>query len=65
MKEVKGLELRLKLKLKLKLKLELKLELQLKHKLKIHFILLTRISDVDQKFLNTRYLKKLILMTEN
>ena len=53
------------LKLKLKLKLKLELDLELKHELKTHFILLIRISDVDQKFLNTKYLKKLILMTEN
>ena len=59
------LELKLKLKLKLELELKLKLKLKLRHELKIYFILLIRISDVDQKFLNTKYLKKLILMTEN
>ena len=49
----------------LELKQKLKQELKLTHELKIHFILLILISDVDRKFLNKRYLKKLILMTEN
>ena len=51
--------------LKLILTLKLKLKLNLMHKLIIHFILLIWICDVDQKFLNKKYLKKLILMTEN
>ena len=65
MREVKELKLKLKLKLKLELELGLELKLKLRHELRIHFILLIRASDVDQKFLNTRYLEKLILMTEN
>ena len=51
--------------LRLELELELKLELDLMHELIIYFILLMWISDVDQKFLNKKSLKKLILMTEN
>ena len=53
---------KLKLKQKLKEKLEqgLKQELDLTHELKIHFILLMWISDADRKFLNKKYLKKLI-----
>ena len=47
------------------LKQTLKLKLNLIHELKIHFILVIWISDADQKFLNKRYLKELILMTEN
>ena len=65
MKGVRELKLKLKLKLKLELELKLELKLKLKHELRIHFILLIQISDIDQKFLNTKYLKKLILMTEN
>ena len=54
-----------KLELKQKLKQKLKQELDLTHKLKYYFILLIWISDADRKFLNKKYLKKLILMTEN
>ena len=53
------------LKLKLKLKQKLKQKLKLTHELKIHFILLIWMSDANRKFLNKRYWKKLILMTEN
>ena len=58
-------KLKLKQKLKQKLRQELEQKLKLTHELKIHFILLMWISDTDRKFLNKKYLKNLILMTEN
>ena len=58
-------KLKLKQKLKKKLKKKLKQRLDLTQELKFYFILLIWISDADRKFLNKKYLKKLILMTEN